>query len=85
MAALGAMRRLLGSDRWFVFAIFYMTAWAYGISLVIYQIFGYLLGVVPFNIFTVVAVAVLILFIVLLIRPSKHKGVSLSIPSKRID
>ena len=85
VAALGAMKRQLGSNRWFLFAIFYMTAWAYGISLVIYQLFGYMYGVVPFNTFTVIAIAVLLLFIVLLIRPSKHKGVSLSIPSKRID
>lgn len=85
VAALGAMKRQLGSNRWFLFAIFYLTAWAYGISLVIYQLFGYMYGVVPFNTFTVIAIAVLLLFIVLLIRPSKHKGVSLSIPSKRID
>lgn len=84
VAALGAMKRQLGSNRWWVFAITYMTVWAYSLALVIYQIGGLILGVVPFSVFTMFAFAVLAVFFFLLFRPEKKNMVSLTIPSKCI-
>ena len=84
VAALGAMKRQLGNGKWFIFAIVYLTLWAYCLALVIYQLGGLILGVVPFSVFTVVAFAVLVIFAYLLFRPERNAQTDLLIPSKNI-
>lgn len=84
VAALGAMRRQFGSRRWFGFAVTYMLVYAYCLALVIYQIGGLVLGVVEFNVFTVVAFIIVAAFIYLLLKPNQNNRVSLKIPAKNI-
>ena len=83
-AALGAMKRQLGSNKWWVFAITYMTLWAYCLALVIFQIGGLILGVVPFSFFTVCAFLVLGTFLYLLFRKDAKPQTALKIASKTI-
>lgn len=83
-AALGAMKRQLGSNKWWVFAITYMTLWAYSMALIIYQLGGLMLGVVPFSLYTICAFAVLFIFLFMLLRPERKNMVNLTIPSKCI-
>lgn len=83
-AALGAMKRQLGSNRWWFFAITYMTLWAYSMALIIYQLGGLMLGVVPFSLYTICAFAVLFIFLFMLLRPERKNMVNLTIPSKCI-
>ncbi len=69
-AAMGAIRREMNSSRWTWAAIGYMCGFAYVISLIVYQLGGLLTGVVAFNLFTVVALALLAGLLYLLFRPS---------------
>ncbi len=82
VAALGAMKRQFASGRWFTFGTVYMLLWAYCLALVIYQLGGLLLGQVAFGPFTVVAAVVFAVFLWLLFRPDRSKGVSIKIPVK---
>ncbi len=84
IAALGAMKRQLASRRMFVFAISYMTAWAYGLSLVIYQLGGLAAGQVPFGPWTIAALIVLGAALFLLFRPERANLPALVIPSKSV-
>lgn len=83
-AALGAMKRQLGSNKWWVFAITYMTVWAYALALVIFQIGGLILGIVPFSFYTVAAFIVLAVFLYLLFRKDNSGTTPLRIPSKSV-
>ncbi|MCI7773850.1 MAG: hypothetical protein MR514_08325, partial [Succinivibrio sp.] len=67
-----------------VFAITYMTLWAYCLALVIFQIGGLILGVVPFSFFTVCAFLVLGTFLYLLFRKDAKPQTALKIASKTI-
>jgi ferrous iron transport protein B len=70
-AAIGAIRREMNSAKWTWFAIGYQTAFAYAVSLVIYQ-FGMLFtgnGNVPGS---AAALAVVALIVYLLARPYKE-------------
>lgn len=73
-AAMGAIKREMNSRVWFWRAIGYQCGLAYCVSLVIYQLVGLATGDVTFNFFTVVAVALVVLFIYLLVRPAKDYG-----------
>lgn len=84
VAALGAMKRQLGNNKWFAFAIVYMTMWAYCLALVIYQLGGLIMGVVPFSAYTVAAFIVLGIFLFLLLRPERKATTEILIPSKNI-
>lgn len=83
-AALGAMKRQLGSTKWWIFAITYMTVWAYCLALVIFQIGGLITGLVPFSVFTVAAFIVLAAFLYMLFRPDSKPQTALKIASKTI-
>ena len=71
-AAMGAIKREMNNGKWTAIAISYMCALAYCASLVVYQLGGILSGEVGFNVFTVVAIAVLAAFLYLLVRPNKY-------------
>ncbi len=70
-AAMGAIKREMNSAKWFWFAIGYQCLLAYCVSLCIYQI-GTLITTGAFGLGTVVAFALVILFIYLLVRPYKE-------------
>lgn len=66
-AAMGAIKREMNSPKWTVGAIGYMCAFAYAVSLVIYQL-GRLISGNGFNAGTAAAVVVLAILIYLLLR-----------------
>ncbi len=67
-AAMGAIKREMNNAKWTLAAIGYMCAFAYGISLIVYQLGGLITGDVSFNVFTVAAIAVAAGLIYLLFR-----------------
>ena len=67
-AAIGAIRREMGSAKWTWGTVAYMCGLAYAISLMVYQIGGLFTEEAIFSVFTVVAVAVLVLMLFLLLR-----------------
>lgn len=71
-AAMGAIRREMNNWKWSVGTIVYMCAFAYAISLMVYQL-GLLFTVGHFSIGTVVAFLVLIVMLYMLIRPNPNK------------
>ncbi len=70
-AAMGAIKREMNSAKWTAFAIGYQCVFAYAVSLCIYQL-GNLFTGGGFNVFTVVAILLVILFVYLLFRPYKE-------------
>ena len=58
-AAIGAIKREMGSAKWTAITIGYMCGFAYAISLIVYQIGGLITGEATFSIFTVAAFLVL--------------------------
>ena len=72
-AAMGAIKREMNSPRWTAIAIGYMCLLAYCTSLVVYQLGGLITGEVTFNIFTVVAAALVVLAVWLLVRPHRKE------------
>ena len=71
-AAMGAIKREMNNGKWTAIAIGYMCLLAYCASLVVYQIGGLITGEVGFNIFTIVAVAIIVFAIYMLVRPNKY-------------
>ncbi len=69
-AAMGAIKREMNNAKWFWFAIGYQCGFAYAVSLCIYQV-GNLITGGGFNLQTVVALIVVVLFGFLLFRPMK--------------
>ncbi len=69
-AAMGAIKREMNNTKWFWFAIGYQCGFAYLAALVINQI-GNLVAEGQFGIFTVIAIAVVVLFLYMLFRPAK--------------
>lgn len=67
-AAMGAIKREMNNTKWTLFAIGYMTVFAYVIALIVYQLGGLMLGIVHFNVFTIVALVLLGALIYLLCR-----------------
>ena len=67
-AAIGAIRREMNSAKWTVGTIAYMCGFAYAISMIVYQLVGFVLGETVFSIFTIVAVVVLIALLYLIFR-----------------
>ena len=82
IAALGAMKRQLGSTKWWLFAIAYMTLWAYSMALIIFRLGGFITGVLPFDMYTVVAIVVLTIILLLLFRKESKPKISINIPTK---
>ena len=71
-AAMGAIKREMNNGKWTAIAIGYMCLLAYCASLVVYQIGGLITGEVGFNIFTIVAAAIIVFTIYMLVRPNKY-------------
>lgn len=71
-AAIGAIKREMNSAKWTWIAIGYQCGFAYIVSLCIYNI-GRLISGGVFNIWTVVAIILVAVFLYLLIRPSKER------------
>ena len=71
-AAIGAIKREMGSVKWTLGTIGYMTGFAYSISLVVYQLGGLMTGEATFSIFTVVAIAILAGLLYLTFRKNKY-------------
>ena len=86
-AAMGAIKREMNNAKWTFAAIGYMTVFAYGTSLIAFQLGGLVTGEAPFGIGTVVALALVALLVYLLVRPNKYnadykRGSGLSIDAK---
>ncbi len=72
-AAMGAIAREMQSAKWTAIALSYMTAFAYCVSLMVFQFGSWFLG--SGNIFgTLAAIAVLTLVLFLLLRPQKNQS-----------
>ena len=78
-AAMGAIKREMGSGKWTAITIAYMCAFAYAISLIVYQLGGLITGEATFSVFTVMAVAVLAGLMYLIFR----KGASVTSEGKK--
>ncbi len=68
-AAIGAIRREMNSAKWTWFAIGYQCAFAYAVSLMVYQ-FGSLFAGEPHTVGLIAATLVLAMFIFMLVRPA---------------
>lgn len=73
-AAIGTIRRQMMSAKWTWAAIGYMTAFAWCVGLLIYQLGGLITGEVAFGSFTVLALLVLAGLLFLLFRPASKAG-----------
>ena len=70
-AAIGAIKREMNNTKWTLFAVGYQCAFAYAVSLMIYQI-GMLFTTGSFGIGTVRSIATAIAMIYLLVKPAKE-------------
>ncbi|MBQ9589990.1 MAG: ferrous iron transport protein B [Butyrivibrio sp.] len=67
-AAIGAIKREMNNAKWTWAAIGYMTAWAYVLSLIVYNLGGLIVGEVSFGFGTIVGVILLAGLIYLIVR-----------------
>ena len=67
-AAIGAIRREMGSRKWTLGTVAYMCGFAYAVSLIVYQLGGLITGETTFGVFTVIALAAVAAFGYLLLR-----------------
>lgn len=78
-AAIGAIRREMNNSKWTWFAIGYQTALAYFVALVVYQL-GTWFTTGAFGIGTIAAIAAVVVFAYLLIRPyNNHETVKVKL------
>ena len=71
-AAIGAIRREMGSRKWTWITIGYMCAFAYAVSLIVFQFAGLFTGEARFGILTFGALAVLAVLVYLVARKNKY-------------
>lgn len=71
-AAMGAIRREMNSAKWTCFAICYMTAFAYAVSFIVYQLGLLFTGSVNI-VGSIIAFMLLALIIFLLVRPQRNR------------
>jgi len=76
-AAIGAIKREMGSAKWTAGTVAYMCGFAYVISMIVYQIAGLFTGEASFNVFTVIAAVAFVTLVYLIFRkgyklPEKH-------------
>ncbi len=84
-AAIGAIRREMNSAKWTWGAIGYMCAFAYAISLMVYQL-GMLIAHGMFGAGTVAAILVLMLLIYLVVRKDRgDEGAIAAVPSPAVE
>ncbi len=67
-AAIGAIKREMGNVKWTLGTVGYMCAFAYAISLIVFQFAGLFTGEASFGYFTLLAALVLILLLYFLLR-----------------
>ncbi|MBR5217827.1 MAG: ferrous iron transport protein B [Oscillospiraceae bacterium] len=67
-AAIGAIRREMGDRKWTLLTVGYMCAFAYAVSMIVYQLVGLITGEAAFGVLTVVAAAVLAALLWLVLR-----------------
>lgn len=77
-AAIGAIKREMGSAKWTWGTILYMCGFAYVIALIVFQLVGLVSGEATFGVFTIIAVVSLIVLLYLIFRkgykvPEKEK------------
>ena len=72
--ALTTMARELGDKRIFLKGVAYQNIFAYSVCLVIYQLFGLMTGAVYFNIFTILAIAIILFFLYRIKRGLFHNS-----------
>ncbi len=76
IAAITTLAREIGSKKYFWLAIAYQNISAYCFSLMVYQIVGLIIGQVTFNIFTIIAFALLCFLLYLIFKnDSQHNKV----------
>ena len=73
-AAMGAIKREMNNGKWTLAAIGYMCLFAYGASLIIYQLGGLITGEVSVGLGTLAAAALVLAVIWLLVRPNKYSA-----------
>ncbi len=73
LAAISTLAKEMGSRKFFWGAIIFQNVMAYCVSLMVYQLVGLAIGEVAFNVFTIVALVVLIGVLYLLFRPDPNK------------
>ena len=78
-AAIGAIKREMHDTKWTVATIVYMCAFAYAISMIVYQLVGLVTGEAVFSIFTVVAVIALAVLLYLIFRKNKYADTNVKI------
>lgn len=71
-AAIGAIRREMGSRKWTWITIGYMCAFAYAVSLIVFQLAGLFTGEAHFGILTFGALAVLAVLVYLVVRKNRY-------------
>ena len=71
-AAIGAIKREMGSAKWTLGTVGYMCGFAYAISMIVYQLGGIFTGEAVFSVYTVAAFAVLAVLIYLLVRKNRY-------------
>lgn len=81
-AAMGAIKREMGNTKWTAASIGYMTAFAYVISLIVYQLGGLFTGEATFGISTIVAVLALAALLFLFFRKGYQADESKKLASK---
>ena len=67
-AAMGAIKKEMGSTKWAIASIGYMTAFSYVISTITYRIIGLISGEAVFDVFTVIAFILLIGLLYMIFR-----------------
>ncbi len=67
-AAIGAIRREMGSRWWTLLTVAYMCAFAYAVSMIVYQLVGLVTGEAALGTLTVVAAGVLLVLVWLVMR-----------------
>ena len=75
---MGAIKREMNNAKWFWFAIGYQCGFAYLVALVVYRIAGLFTGACTFGVWSVVAIALVVLFFFMLFRPDPNKKVKTS-------
>ena len=71
-AAIGAIKREMNNTKWTLFAVAYQTIFAYVMAFIFYQV-GMYFYTGLFNLFTIIAILLLILTIFLFLKPSCKK------------
>ena len=81
-AAMGAIRREMGNAKWTAASIGYMCAFAYAVSMIVYQLGGLITGEATFSVFTIVAVLALAALLFLFFRKGYQPEDSKSLAAK---